>query len=221
MSAYRDYIRDFPKRCIRLLDFELDAKKRELEVTLLLAIAVQAIVMPLERLEILNERLEHPSGDAEKFRLARNKLRELLNETCRRSPFFYGANGQFDASAWTFKQCDQDGVMSNHIRPLGSIENEFCDTIFRVLRNAFAHGNLQTRSDPETAGNPIVGLVFVSLIDPSKPHYGYWRLECAPATFRRFLKSWVRHLGELELMPQEIAEPATYPTKLLRECEQA
>lgn len=210
MSNYKNFFQDFPNRCVRLLDLGSVATQADLDVTLLLAVAWQAIGVPLDRLKS-----SHPSGDAAQFNRAKKALSQILKKKCGTSPLFQDGCGGFDPDAWKFKVCDPEEVKSECVGPMGTIEDEECGMIVRVLRNALAHGNLRTD------GNPIKRLVFVSRVSHENPNLGYNRLECASDTLRRFLKSWVNELKRLSLDPEEIVESPRFAAPKWHENEAA
>ena len=81
MTVYRSIAADFPLRCRDLLAIiEETAYARDREVTLLLAIATAAFVIPYERLRprgANNDR--HPAADRQAFHAASAALDSLLN----------------------------------------------------------------------------------------------------------------------------------------------
>jgi len=84
MSAYKDYIRDYPKRCLALLDtLEVIEKQRvqlpkglsnirKHNVTYILSLASTGIVIPWERLQ-----KGHRSGDSIQFGESVRELEKL------------------------------------------------------------------------------------------------------------------------------------------------
>jgi hypothetical protein len=205
MSAYANYVKDFPTRCIELLDLTLHAEKKGLDVTLLLAVAGQAVMMPLERLELLRSTLSaqrtdgnHPSGDAKTFKSAADKLSEALDKQCKVSSLFQNDHKEFDPDSWKYNECELGGVNLENVEPMKSIADKSCRTILKILRNALAHGNLRTD------GKPINRLIFLSRV--SKDVEKYHRLECHPDELRRFLKAWANALRSLKLDPDKFID---------------
>ena len=209
MSNYRNFVEDFPSRCIDLLDFTAQAEKKDLEVTLLLAVAGQAIIMPVERLDINSpdsrSEATHPSGDATVFKSAKSKLDKVLDKECKTSRLFHGEHGRFDPAAWEYKECDADEVNADSVEDLKPIDNKKCRTILKILRRALAHGNLRTDGK-----DPINRLVFFSEIREKGRPIKYERLECDPDTLRRFLKAWANELKKLDLNPEQVIESPTW-----------
>ena len=220
MSAHSNVVQDFPKRCTRLLELWHDAKTKDLEVTLLLAVAGQALIMPLERLDVLSRtdgvypvcdnkhnvpdspaaeaKIPHPSGDARTFKRAADQLSKLLGQKCNQSRLFRDAEGSF-LDAWRYTECDLVESNSETFRPQKPIADKNCRTILKVLRHALAHGNLRTD------GNPINRLVFLARKysgGDTKLHY----LQCDPYTLLRFLRAWTKEITNLQLDPKQVIE---------------
>ncbi|TLD71167.1 hypothetical protein FEM03_09685 [Phragmitibacter flavus] len=197
MSYYTNFVKDFPSRCLDLLKFEMEAKNKNLEVTLLLVVAGQAIFMPYERLDLNNSKNKHPSKDFEKFETARSDLQKELAKKCKDSRLFKDENGSYNSHAWIYKECAPDQVNHEAVPGMRPVEDKLALTIVKILRNALAHGNLRTN------GNPIDRLVFLSGIYES-PNYN--RLECTPDSLRCFLKNWATMLKKLKIDHATIIE---------------
>jgi len=184
MSAYRDFITDFPDRCLDLLkSFEFEARMRDREVTLLLMTAATAFVITLERLGVLGKK--HSTGDNEKFKEVASRLKNMASVLLSKSIFapehpenwLYGKPDQFNGGpdSWNdFKSfADEDHCVS---------------CILSTIRNALAHGNLYTE------GNPIRSLVFWSERYEDELMVGYKFIKVPVEDFRSFLVSWVEFL---------------------------
>jgi hypothetical protein len=197
MSAYANFVKDYPSRCLKLLDLRLEVEKKNLEVTMLLAVAGQSIIMPLERLEIASPEQPHPSADAKIFKRAAHKLSSILNKTCGESDLF-----SKDLDDWKYKECHStEEAVKEFVQQTKSVSEKKCLTIFKILRNAMAHGNLRTN------GNPISSLIFLSRISDTGK---FNRLECSPEALRKLLQNWAEELKDLDLMPDQIIESSHY-----------
>ncbi|MDZ4159342.1 MAG: hypothetical protein U1B80_06080, partial [Anaerolineaceae bacterium] len=80
MTSYTNFIEDFPSRCLNILnDYEESAQLRGREVTLSLAIATVALVIPYERLQ--PSATDHIALD--RYEICVNALKELLKKSFR------------------------------------------------------------------------------------------------------------------------------------------
>jgi hypothetical protein len=83
MTAYKNFVEDFPRRCRDILDLAgKPALSRGREVTLTLMVASAGLVVPYERLKPDGGgggHIDHPSGDNKRFADAAAKLRSLLD----------------------------------------------------------------------------------------------------------------------------------------------
>ncbi len=187
MSAYRNFVVDFPNRCLELLDhYEADAATQEREVTFLLLVATSAFVVPFERLKD-----GHPSKDSLQLEGASVRLKKLLGTPCAKSEFIpkHGKNWLHGLIA-TFGDGPDTWPPSNV-----SVEEEPVDYVLSTIRNALAHGNLYTH------GEPIRSLVFYSEkhegFGPDSVMVGYKHLTVPVMELGEFLLSWLRLLRTL------------------------
>jgi hypothetical protein len=88
MTAYRDWLRDFPNRCVEILTLlEPQAREHDREVTLMLCAGSILLNVPLERLKLrldkLNQPIEHPmSGHPDEAAREANKGLALKFRRC-------------------------------------------------------------------------------------------------------------------------------------------
>ncbi len=76
MTAYQNFVQDYPERCGRLLStYFRNAQRNDLEVTLVLNIASSGFMVPYARLS----EDAHPSADSIHFQQAKNSLNRLLD----------------------------------------------------------------------------------------------------------------------------------------------
>jgi hypothetical protein len=96
MTAYRNFIEDFPCRCREILRIaRKPALSRGREVTLTLMVASAGLVVPYERLKPDGRWGAHPSGDRETFAGAVEKLGSLLGQ-----PFMSSRLWTATSSTW-------------------------------------------------------------------------------------------------------------------------
>jgi len=199
MSSYSNFIKDFPKRCLDILNtYEEHARYIDLEVTFMLAIATAGFVIPFERLRPRSGDLAHPSGDILKFKKARDKFEKILN-----IPFVHSVLWNGDVSSWIFAKKLKNIQRGpdlweelNNPKPL-SIKKQM-SSVLNHLRNALAHGNIFTK------GNPIKLIIFLSrcceYVDGQcKPIDKYDMLAVSPEDFRKFLIDWFNFLASLPI----------------------
>jgi len=207
MSAYKNFIQDFPARCEKLLDrIERGNKFDDKKVTGLLLVASSAVCIPYDRLRpVSNETMPHPSGDTEKYSIAARQFQQLWNSNIvgsRLCPKEERQNWLFtklddvqgDPDGWQtdFKEISKDKKVSSFLK---------------IMRNALAHGNIYTKGSQS-----IAQILFVSSEPDRKKcltcgttrsatikHYNC--LAVTPDAFEQFLKHWFEFIKELEIPP--------------------
>jgi hypothetical protein len=199
MTAYRDFIEDFPQRCRDILDItQKPALSRGREVTLTLMVASAGLVVPYERLKPDSRWGDHPSGDSKRFADAARKLESLL---CQ--PFMSSRLCTETSSTWhggklvsvTGDPDSWEGLQRR--RPIS--KDKKVGTILNVIRNALAHGNIWTLRDP------IEAIIFVkSVINNHEVVPCFSFVSVAPHEFRNLLERWFDFLVDLHI-PQEVA----------------
>ncbi len=215
MTAYSNFIQDFPNRCIEILNTTYQQTiTDDREVTLMLAIAAAAFIIPFERLRSLPE--GHPADDVNRYPKATRKYNKATNSNFIRSHRW----GQ--GKTWEFIE----GVDGNEIRktqvdgwackenrsPLS--EKKLTNSVFSHLRNALAHGSIFTYPNSSANGElpQIDVILFVSrcyekqeiercgvLVKENVPLDKYDVLIVSPQEFLSFLKKWVEFLNSLDL----------------------
>lgn len=197
MSAFHDYIVDFPKRGLDILKhFEPHAKRMDREVTLMLMVASSSFLVPRERLEI-----PHPSQDSTRFA----KFRKELNKRWDESPLFKNLSEWLHGTVKNFGN-GPDAWPT----PTEKVCEKNVEHILGIIRNALAHGNLFTE------GSPIHTLTFYSakrkmLKNCQYEVIGYRFLKIPVDDFKQFLLNWfdllntiddINYREVLEVLPQ-------------------
>jgi hypothetical protein len=196
MTAYRNFIQDYPERCLKLLaKYSKSAKQNDLEVTLLLNIASSGLIVPYARLS----ENAHPSGDAARFEDAKNRLDQVLV-----APFLSFVHPDTDPRSWRFGKRkelrgDLDAWNLDHMKSLPN--KETVSPLVKILRNALAHGNVFTRGSPH-----IETLVFLSRISHKNPENGYNCLTVSPIDFETFVLRWLDALSSADIPGQIFTE---------------
>lgn len=216
MTMYTNFIQDFPRRCIELLDKHFEqAKASDREVTLMLAIATAAFVIPFERLRPPPE--THPADDVSKYKAAKQKFNKAVNSHFLLSPQWgQGKSWEIieavDGVDIREKQID-DWARREWRQPLP--KNKPANAIFSHLRNALTHGSVFTFPVDTGLSSPpqIETIVLLSrsyqeqevekcgkkatekvLVDK------YNILIVSPEDFRVSLTKWVTFLDSLDLI---------------------
>jgi hypothetical protein len=192
MTAFRNFVSDFPERCGELLDqFDIGTRLVRREVTFLLCIATSAIAVPYERLRPRTKNWEHPLRDREQYLEAAGKFEEMLN-----SPFLGSRLWAAPVGSWCYGPLRSvDGEPDSWmelLEPFPLSTDTTVDSVVRHLRNALTHGNIFTTGQPD-----IDRLVLLSKPDVRQPDYNY--LIVSPSDLRGFLVKWVRVLTELHI----------------------
>jgi hypothetical protein len=194
MSAYKDFVSDFPARCLDILRMaEKPARVQQREVTLALLVASAGFVVPFERLG------DHPTGDATRYAEASRKLNGLLTEKFLSSALATGATSwcggklasvSGDPDSWP--EMTQPKKLSGEKTVRG---------VVKVVRDALAHGNIFTH------GDQISKIIFVHCHyvyrDGSKEYKEADFITASPDDFLIFLKAWFEFLKS-ENIPAEL-----------------
>lgn len=202
MTAYRDYIVDFPGRCLDILKhFEPYAKKRNREVTLILMAASSAFLIPRERLV-----RAHPSRDSVRFGRTLSRFNKELDAKWGESSL------SKDVSEWRYGVTkDLDNGPDAWPAPDAKASEKNVSEVLAIIRNALAHGNLFTE------GNSIHTVVFYS--EKREKHgkcekckqdvsgrISYKFLKVPVAGFRQFLFNWFDLLDTIPINSREALE---------------
>lgn len=190
MTAYRNFIQDFPSRCLDVLELaDKPTRLKDREVTMLIMAATSGFVIPFERLR--TDRAAHPSGDSKRYRDASLRLTALMNET------FLSALAP-SATSWKFMPyCesiagDPDSWAANLPK---MTEGRTVKRIVKAIRNSLAHGSIFTR------GDPISQIVLASKC-PEEEGPGFSIVSVSPSDFRIFLTAWFQFLKDCKAPPQ-------------------
>lgn len=197
MSAYRNFIQDYPARCRRLLTkYYEDAENNDLEVSLLLNIASSGLIVPYARLSDG----AHPSGDAARFTKAKQTFDAALTACVCKSDLFTGA----EPSSWRIGKSrelrgDPDAWNLDALKPV--TPKKTVTPLVKILRNALAHGNVFSRGRPH-----ITSLVFLSRLCHEKPELGYEILVVSPHDLKEFVLAWLSLLANIDIPGQTFIE---------------
>jgi hypothetical protein len=181
MSAYQDFVSDFPARCLDVLTMaEKEARLRQRDVTLILMVASAGFVVPYER---LSSKKAHPTGDSAKFSEASAQLDALMKRPFLKSPLAVGTESWHGGKLAAIARDPDSWPELSRAKPLGA--DKTVGGVVRIIRNALAHGNIFTYS------NPIKGIVFVCAnTDDDRYIKDFSFVQVSPEDFTRFLRGW-------------------------------
>lgn len=190
MTAYTDFTRDFPKRCLDVLDkASAGAAANGREITLLYMAASASLLVPFERLKPDTENSAHPFGENKRYGLAAGRLKELLDKK------FVGSDLCPESShSWQLAkdvqsvEGDVDSWLPN-IKLKSLSANKQVASTLKLIRNALAHGSIYT------TGNPIEELVFVKEVQGTdRQRVGFEVLQVSHGDFTLFVRKWIAFL---------------------------
>ncbi len=199
MSAYRDYVSDFPRRCSVLLErLRLPARGIGLGVTHLLSITTVGLIVPHERLRRLNDesQTEHPSGDRRRYKEAASQYDRLLEEYFLSSPLSPDGPQLLSSGASTWRKGKIKSVKPHApnfdqvFATAKPVEDDVkVGTMIGIMRNALAHGNIVT------GGREIHDIMFLSRDE--YPAFRFVAVE--PEDLRTFMTNYFEFLRHLDL----------------------
>ena len=201
MTAYKNFIKDFPRRCSKILDrYESDALSGGREVTLTLAMAASGFVVPYERLRPQEGELPYP--DRGIYKQAASQFDALLKEK-----FLGSCLWKEEVSSWSFGKLSRvDGDPGNWSelqkrKSFGPYKK--VGSTLTHLRNALAHGNIFTfpKDDPDKDDPDIELIIFLSRPYVKSPKFNF--LCVSPQDFQKFLRNWFVFISALNL-PEEV-----------------
>lgn len=191
MSVYRDFVRDFPERCLKLL--QRSERNFDLEVTQLLLVASSGFVIPRERLKDRNNTLEpdyrpkyrkggelvanHP--DVAEFLELAGTVHQELKRPVKESSFW----PLIQSSAQYQERWRPSGV---ELVAVGEVpDNMTVEQLFDVLRNGLAHGNVFVKGD---RNREIAALTFGQSTIRDSDEYKF--VTFSVRDFRSLLRGW-------------------------------
>lgn len=193
MTAYENFVSDFPMRCLEVLKIaEKQARLEQREVTLILMVASAGLVIPYER---LSDKKDHPTGDPKKYEKAAEKLDSLLKQKFLSSSLSKGT-GKWKAGR--LKSIAGDPDSWDELDPGKNLSSDRkVRSVIDTIRNALAHGNIFTYQ------NPIERIIFVSKKKKKENRFSF--VSVSPEDFSSFIKSWFEFLKEANI-PFEVSD---------------
>ncbi len=201
MTAYANFVSDFPGRCRDVLHlYDSSSQKNGYDVTFLLSIATTGVCVPYDRLRPPSPVFgPHPSGDRDRFSCAAQKFEDLCGISFLQSPLSSPLTNSWKFGSLSSTKGDPDSW--KELQNATSVsEKETCRDLLTVIRNALAHGNIFIRDDP------ISELVLISQTKPKKNTPPYRFLIVTPPSLRDFLNRWLDFLSELIIPEKPIGD---------------
>lgn len=204
MTAYRDFIKDFPSRCYDILkNMDKWSKFCDREVTLSISIACSGFVIPFDRLNP-DAHVPHPSNDRNTYINASKKIDELMGTN------FIGSElHQSTTTKWKFGKVNKKNIKMfperiDSFKPKPISNEKTTRSILKIIRNSLAHGNIYTK------GNPIELLIFLTgRYDNAWNLIKYEFVSMPPYEFVNFLTLWFEFLKENKLsIHKNISRPS-------------
>jgi hypothetical protein len=199
MTAYKNFIDDFPCRCRDILNIaKRPALSRGRKVTLTLMVASAGLIVPYERLKPDIAWGDHPSGDRNTFADAAAKLESLLGQPFMSSCLCTEAYPTWGVGKLLSVTGDPDSWEGlQRRRPMS--KDKTVGGVLSLIRNALAHGNIWTQ------GNTIEAIIFVKRVfnnDNVVRHFDF--LSVAPYEFQHFLDGWFDFLIGLRISQEAV-----------------
>lgn len=185
MTAYTDFTRDFPGRCLEVLEaVSSGVAANGREITLLYMAASASLLVPFERLKA-----EHPFGDSQRKVRTADRLTELLGKK-----FVGSVLCPTNTHSWRLarKISSVDGELDGWL-PNAKLQafskGGKVESTLTLIRNALAHGNIYTVDDP------IRELVFVKeVLGTDRKRVGFDVVQVSHEDFLHFVRAWVGFL---------------------------
>ena len=201
MTAYKNFVQDFPNRCMDILKMARSkAVTNNREVTLSLMVASAGFVVPFERLRPPGK-LDHPSRDREIFSEHSDRLSDLMDS------FFIGSSLHPKSfTEWHSGSLKSiEGALDSWPELAGKKvmpKSKKVGNVLKGMRNALAHGNIYTK------GSPIDSIIFVSVNtnDEGTEIKDYSFVSVAPNLFLDFLERWFSFIGQERLSQFEVSK---------------
>lgn len=185
MSSYKDYIRDFPHRILKLYENLLGkATHDRLEVTFLLSLTSSGLAVPFYRLRKDNV-YPDPFENRNEFKEAAEKFDKLKDKRFRESELW---DSTFEK--WQYGKCGSGKIEPDSLEKI----NSECtiEKIIKHLRDSLAHGIILTLGDEIDEIKEI--RLFVG-----KKETGLSILCVTPHSLGRFLCNWIDWLQNLNV----------------------
>lgn len=216
MTAYANFIQDFPKRSMEFLTKDYGwAKANDREVTLMISIATTSIVIPYERLRSTSPK---PTSDREQFDKAKQKFDHFINTKFLYSDLWDNSLGWEFAEEISGKDIREKKVYLERSNVCSPVDGDkSVNWMLSRVRNSISHGSIFTEPERQKTDEPvdIETIIFISgryekqVVDkcsncgePIKnraPVDKYDLLAASPDNFHKFLKKWIEFLESLKL----------------------
>lgn len=193
----RRFAIEYPERCLQLLDaFEPIARDRDLYGTFSVMLAASILIIPWERANGRHPLTQEQGGDLNAG------LRRLERQRWLAADFWqYAPVGEWRFSRITGDPNEVHAWQDDQGRPSFSPEANTVDRrrvgeVFRVLRNALAHGNIVYLDERgrETAGERVQHIAFLSRYEETpeqrEADETYRMVTVRETDFLPFVRAW-------------------------------
>lgn len=203
MSNYRNFLEDYPTRCVQLLDRYQEsaktAKPNGLEVTLLLAVATAVLTGTYDRLRV-NKAGKRPvmaDNKAQPDLVAQVRSRLQI----RLDGWIPEAVARFHS--WSADRCDPDPESWPSFPDGGS--HPTVQNVLKTLRNALAHGQVRTMS----SNGDITEIVFLNSFKNEEDERQWAWLELSPDKLESVVRGWVELIDQYKASSGALQEVET------------
>lgn len=200
MTAYSNFIQDFPARCRDILNsYEQDATQRDREVSLLIMVATSAFIIPYERLNSSDK--EHIADDRD------SKAIKELNK-------FLGGNftSWQTGNTWSMiEELDGQVIRTSGLDALLQPDKRHpipsdkpVSFILAIIRNALAHGNIFIHSATNRGQNTpkMQDIILLSKVrdkETGELTDEYRAVYVSLSDFRTLVLEWISFLEQIKL----------------------
>ena len=192
MTMYKNFVYDYPERCIDVLNKYYDhAMTGDREVTLLLMATAGGFLMPYERLSE-GKSIKQPTMDRPEYRLQMNTLEDEFRKKIKNSSVFRNI-----LCKWRFNKPGRKHNIDSIKRAAVNANlipiEEKVSTPIQIIRHSIAHGNVDAIESPS---GQIQNLVFVSR-DKNRKVVSTVLVVLTPEDLKSFIIQWCEFIKGL------------------------
>lgn len=192
MTMYKNFVYDYPERCIDVLNKYYDhAMTGDREVTLLLMATAGGFLMPYERLSA-GKGFEQPTMDRPDYRLQMNTLEDEFKKKIKNSNIFRNIICKWRYNVPGTKH-DNESIKRAAINAKQISLEKQVSTPIKIIRHSIAHGNVDAIESPS---GQIQNLVFVSR-DGNEKIVSTVLVVLTPEDLKSFIIQWCEFIKDL------------------------
>ncbi len=190
---------EYPERCLSLLGaFEEIAERHDLVGTFSVMLASSVLIIPWERVRNQHPLTQEAGGELQREMRALERARWIAADFWEGNPptswkFSLVTGDPNNVHGWT--DAEERPSFSNEAN---TIQRRTVGEVFRVLRNALAHGNIVylDRNGQETPGNRVEHLAFLSRYEETPQQRAasetYRLVTVREREFLAFVRAWAQ-----------------------------